>query len=156
MSDPTATDVVAYEDVTTDDAIKDALSQLASGNFGVDVWSTFTAGQGEDVLYAMQDSEPAKQNLNTELDVTGLLIVRVELLNEQTGEIQSQPRCIIVTADKAYHVTSAVVMRDIRNTIALRGAPSEQRPFKMKFEGGGSGTRQFVTLKSVRPAKAGK
>ena len=136
------------------DAISDALVALSSGNVSADVFSTLdpTDPESADLTWvALSDSEPVKQNLNKPIDVTGIVILRVELLNEQTGELESQPRCVFISADgKAYHVTSPVVFRDIRTLIALKGKPSADRPVAVRFEQGGSGTRQFVTLKPAR------
>lgn len=137
--------------MVTGDAISDALVALSSGNVSADVFSTLDAADpaSADITWrALSDSEPVKQNIGKNIDVEGIVILRVELLNEQTGEVESQPRCVFVdTKGKAYHVTSAVVFRDIRTLIALKGKPTKSNPVTVRFETGGSGTRQFVTLK---------
>lgn len=142
----------------TGDAISDALVALSSGNVSADVFSTLdpTNPESADVTWvALSDSEPVKQNLNKTIEVTAIVILRVELTNEQTGEIEAQPRCVFIATDgKAYHVTSPVVFRDVRTMIALKGKPSEANPVAVRFEEGGSGTRKFVTLKPAR--KSGK
>lgn len=142
----------------TGDAISDALMALSSGNVSADVFSTLDPSDPEsaDLTWvALSDSEPVKQNLNKAIEVSAIVILRVELLNEQTGEVESQPRCVFIdTAGKAYHVTSAVVFRDIRTLIALKGKPTPATPVSVRFEEGGSGSRKFVTLKPAR--KSGK
>lgn len=144
----------AEVEVVSADAISTALVALSSGNISSDVFSTFDsskAEQADTVWRALSDSEPVKQNIGKDLEIHGLVILRVELLNEQTGEVQSQPRCVFVTAaGEAFHVTSPVVLRDIRTMIALKGQPTAANPVHIRFEEGGSGTRKFVTLK---PAK---
>lgn len=140
------------------DAISDALMALSSGNVSADVFSTLDPSDpeaGDKTWTALSDSVPAAQNLDKTISVVGIVILRVELLSEQTGELESQPRCVFIGEDgTAYHVTSPVVFRDVRTMIALKGKPSAANPVAIRFEQGGASNRKFITLKPAR--KAGK
>lgn len=154
MSDNYSTELV---EVSTDDAIASAIAGLQSGH-DADIVTSFV-GNDEDtadaVLDAIANSIPVADNLNREIAVANYIVQRVELTNEETGEVASQPRITLVDTDgNAYNVTSPVVLRDLRTILAMRGAPSSwKKPLVVKFERLGQGTRKFITMKVVSTRK---
>lgn len=141
-------------EVASDNGIAAAIAGLQSGN-DADIWTTFT---GEDfetrlsIFDAVSNSTPVAEKINTPITLANIIVQRVELTNEQTGEVQSQPRITFVDKDgNAYNVTSPVVLRDVRTLFALAGKPHEwpDSGVTVKFVRGGTGTRQFFTMKPV-------
>lgn len=162
---PAETAVDVYDptgelEAASDDAIRNAIASLSRGELDTDLYSTFEGSDdetGEAIHFALSESIPAKENTGKEIDVVGIIIMRVELADEASGELKSQPRIVFVDKDDtAYHVTSPVVFRDVKTLFKLRGKPSPERPVRVKFEMGGTGNRRFVTLKPVRTVKTKK
>lgn len=151
MSD--AQNFSAELDTISDNGIAAAIAGLQSGR-DADMYHTFTGNDQDTMLQvfaAMSDSQPVADNLNKPITLANVIVQRVELANEQTGEIGSQPRITFVdTENKAYNVTSPVVLRDVRTLFALVGQPATWKaPITVQFQRLGTGTRKFITMKPV-------
>lgn len=100
-------------------------------------------------LAAVSGSAPISENLNKIIKLRNLVIQKVEMPDEETGEIKAQPRVILVDeAGKAYHGISNPLYRDVKNILMLVGHPDTWEsavPVKIMQEG--SGTRKYFTLK---------
>lgn len=129
------------------------IANLSSGQLDV-----FTTIQGEDfaaklaTLSAVSDSEPIQDNLNKTIHVANIVIQKVDMLDEESGELKAQPRVILIDKDgKAYHGISTPLYRDVKNWLSMLGMPSGwPAPLPVKIARAGSGTRQYFTAKLAK------
>lgn len=100
-------------------------------------------------LAAVSSSTPLAESLNKVIKVRNLVIQKVEMPDEQTGEIKAQPRVILVDEDgKAFHAISNPLYRDVKNILMLVGHPSTwEGAVPVKVTQAGTGTRKYFTLK---------
>lgn len=129
-----------------------AIERMAAGRSTV--MSTVTGDSFADrltVYNAINNSVPLADNLNKTIEVADFVIQPIDLADEETGEVRSVARTVIIATDgTAYHAISAVVFRDVQNIIGILGKPgSWDEPLKVKTVRNGSGTRKFMTLVPV-------
>ena len=153
-----STEIIEYDDAAdlavSEDRIRQAIAHMNAGGVSEDIFSTYGDGEADEVWFALAESVPVAKNLDTVLDIVGFVVLRVELKNERTGQLEPNARISFVAADgTAYNVTSEVVRRDVELATALKGFPSEDAPWHVQFVQGGSGNRKFITMKPVRAAK---
>jgi hypothetical protein len=104
------------------------------------------------VFEAMSNSESISGHLNKPLSVVDVIIQAVEMPNEQTGELSTVPRVILLTEDgKAYHAMSAPLYRDVTNLLGILGHPSTwPGAVKLSVSQEGTGTRKYFTAKLAK------
>lgn len=94
-----------------------------------------------------------KDCINLELEITDVFAHRVELTNEQTGEIQIAPRIVLITKQgETVECVSEGVHRDLAMLMWLYGKPPWQTPLLVtpkliQLDGG----RNLLKLKLVDP-----
>ena len=100
-------------------------------------------------LKAVSDSSPISENLKKTIKVKDLIIQKVDMIDEESGELKAQPRVILVSEDgKAYHGISNPLYRDVKNILMLVGHPSTwEHALPIQIEQAGTGTRKYFTLK---------
>lgn len=108
-------------DITTTVNFQDTLD--ASGVFttvkGTDIEAKKT------VFSAVNDAEPLSDHLGETLDVVDIVAHKVEVANEESGEIGEATRVVLLTADgKALASVSVGIQGAVRNILAFLGEPS--------------------------------
>lgn len=94
-----------------------------------------------------------KDCINMELQITDVFAHRVELTNEQTGEVTVAPRCVIITVQgETVECVSEGVYRDLSMLMWLYGKPPWSTPLLVspklvQLDGG----RNLLKLKLVDP-----
>lgn len=111
--------------------------------------TTFEARKA--VLASVMGSLPIADNLNKEIALKDVVVQIVEMVNEQTGLFEKQPRVILIDEKGvAYHAISSVLARDLDNMLQLLGEPSGwPAPQKVSVAREGTGNRKFFVLKLV-------
>lgn len=153
MSD---TDTTETDDSTavvrSDSGITEAIAALKAGKSAM--YSSIKGTSFEarkSVLNAVMGSVAIAENLGKTIDIQDIIVQKVEMLNERSGELEPQPRILLIDkSGTAYHAISAVLFRDIQNVLAILGDPSEWKaPLKASVVKRGTGTRQFFTMELV-------
>lgn len=97
----------------------------------LDTSGVFTTVKGTDieakktVFTAVNDAEPLSDHLGEILDVVDIVAHKVEVANEETGEIDEATRVVLLTADgKALASVSVGIQGAVRNILAFLGEPS--------------------------------
>ena len=104
------------------------------------------------IAKAQTTSEPIDLYLNETILLTNVIVVPVDLLNKETGEINKAPRVILIDAEnKAYHGTSIGLMTAVKNLFSTLGEPSEwPEPVALKVvEQKGNNGFKFFTFNLV-------
>ena len=123
------------------------------------------------VFDATNESEPIADNLGKTINLKNIIVQAVEMENETTGEVETQPRVIFLDADgTAYHAISKPMLSTVKNLFAAIGQPhqwSGPKAVTVVEERSRAGRRFYkivrvkgadlntVTVKET-PAKAGK
>ena len=77
-------------------------------------------------LQAMTDSTPLDEVMGKEIEVAHYVVQPVEMADEETGELVSVPRIILVTTDgSAYHAISGGIFSALKNISSILGMPSK-------------------------------
>lgn len=77
------------------------------------------------VARALTTSEPLDENLGKTINLVDFIIQPVDLANQQTGEVQTAPRVVLIGDDgQAYHATSIGLLSSLRNIVTALGEPS--------------------------------
>ena len=105
------------------------------------------------VAAAVSNSDPIKKNLGKTIQVVNVVVQSVEMENEQTGEIVSVPRVVLVD-DKGntFHAISGPLFRDVRTMLGLVGMPdlsAGDKPIPVKILEDGTGSRTYFKLQYV-------
>ena len=100
-------------------------------------------------LAAITSSTPISENLNKVIKLKHVVVQKVEMPEEKTGELKPQPRIILIDeAGKAYHAISNPLYRDVKNILMMAGHPNDwEFAVPVKIEQAGTGTRKYFTLK---------
>ena len=136
--------------------VRSEIANLSNGQLSV--FSTII-GEGfapkAALMEALSNSVPVSENLNKRIDLVNLVVESIDLANESTGVIETQPRVIFIDATgTAYHAISGPVFRDTQRLLAIMGHPSTwPAPLPVKISKNGQGTRQYFTLKLDTDAK---
>lgn len=82
--------------------------------------------EGKIKLYsALQNAEKLDEHLNEPLDMVNAVAQAVQVTDDQTGEVSSTVRVIIVTADnKAYAATSPTLAAGLNTMFGIFGTPN--------------------------------
>lgn len=150
----TSGELVALEAAVPTETLANRMENLATGGTGR-VVSSFT---GEDfatkleVLSAINNSKPLSEHLGKKIQVRNIVIQAVDMQDETTKQMVSQPRVIFIEEDgTAYHAISGVLYRDVEDWYGLLGHPSQwpgALPVVVKQEG--TGNRKFFTAKLTK------
>ena len=137
-------------DVISGNSVRTEIANLSKGQSSV--FSTISGegfGPKAALLNALSNSLPVSENLNKGIDLVNIVIESIDLPNENTGAIETQPRVILVDAEGvAYHAISGPFFRDVQRLLSIMGHPSGwPAPLPVKIIKGGQGTRQYFTLK---------
>lgn len=136
--------------------LSNELTNLSKGSLGMysSVKATDFVSRVK-VLNAMTNSVSLGENLNKEIDLVDIIIQSVTMTNEQTGEIQDQPRVTLIAKDgTAFHAISPVIYKDVKNLIVILGEPHKwPAPVKVIAESSKARVGKFFTLKVVLPTK---
>ena len=91
----------------------------------VDVWSSFPQGDANRVIKYMQGkATPLSEVIGKQLLVEHVLAHRVEMTDEETGEITLGDRIVLVTPKgDAYQAVSAGVRRSLQLIMHFKGVP---------------------------------
>lgn len=75
-------------------------------------------------------------NINGEIDLVDLIVTVVDIVDEETGELEKAPRVILIDADgKAYNSVSKGMHQSVKNLVATFGEPSwKDEPIKVKIK----------------------
>lgn len=98
------------------------------------------------------NSIPLVDNTNKELNLVDVVIQKVEVADENTGEFNEAPRVTLITDDGvAYHATSDGMLQAIRTIFRNLGEPAEwPEPLKvMAVERRGRRGFRYLTLDLV-------
>ena len=97
----------------------------------LDSSGVFTTVKGTDieakkrVFVAVNDAEPLSDHLGEILDVVDIVAHKVEVANEESGEIGEATRVVLLTSDdRALASVSVGIQVAVRNILAFLGAPS--------------------------------
>lgn len=137
-------------------ALSNEIANLASGR--VSVFSTI---QGDDfasklaVIDALDNAVPLADNIGKVINLQDAVVQHIEMADERTGELRSQPRVTLVDADgSAYYVISSVVFKDLKTYFGVLGMPHTwNAPLAVAAEKGKAKVGSFITLKVVRTTK---
>ena len=136
MTDTTATDY-AYED--TLDHGEAAQDIVVSGDVNsAIVYMSVRGDSFEDkkrIYNALTTENRLGDFLNEPLEVVDIVAGRVEMTNEETGEVTTPIRTIIITSDgKAYGAISSVLYQRLMQICGIFGHPSSwETPLLMKI-----------------------
>lgn len=116
-------------------------------NHGGGIFHTFAGADFAtkvQVLDAMTNSVPVADNIGTVINLANVVVQPVEMVNERTGQPESQPRIILIDADgKAYHAISGGLFRSLQNIFGVLGKPETWNaplPIAVDRVKGGKGT----------------
>lgn len=108
-------------------------TEITTTNFQdtLDESGVFTTVKGTDidakkrVFVAVNDAEPLSDHLGETLDVVDIVAHKVEVANEESGEIGEATRVVLLTSDdKALASVSVGIQGAVRNILAFLGDPS--------------------------------
>lgn len=104
------------------------------------------------VVDAITNSESLADNLNKDIELVNFVIQSIEMVNEQTGELEAVPRTILIAKDgKAFHAISKGVFSSLENLVGVMGRPAAwDRPINVY------GEKQRARVGSVITLKLGK
>lgn len=78
------------------------------------------------VFDATNESIPLNENLGKTIQLKDVIVEVVEMENETTGEIETQPRIILLDADgTAYHAISKPMLSTVKRLFAAIGQPHQ-------------------------------
>ncbi|QXG07809.1 ssDNA binding protein [Curtobacterium phage Reje] len=100
---------------------------------------------------AVANSEAIADELGKTIAVTHVIFQAVTMTNEQTGELQTVPRVVLMDAEgSGHHAISAPLYRDVTNLLGIIGDPNTwDKPVNVKVLKEGKGTGQYFTVKYV-------
>ena len=97
----------------------------------LDTAGVFTTVKGDDieakktVFSAVNDAEPLSDHLGEPLKVVDIVAHKVEVANEESGEIDDATRIVLITEDgQALASVSLGIQGAVRNILAFLGEPS--------------------------------
>ena len=134
------------------------IANLSKGNLAV--FSTMSGNSFEDkakLMDALSNSIPVSENLKKTIPLVNVVVESVEMVDEQSGELKSQPRIILIDSEgDAYHAISGPAFRDVKRLLAVMGHPNTwPEPLPVHVVQEGTGTRKYFVVK-LGTAPAGK
>lgn len=119
------TELAVVDNGFSDDSLKQSLEILNQGGGGGNMFSTI---KGADrtaklaTLNAMTSSVPVSENLGATINVANIIVQKIEMPDQTTGELRPVPRIVLIDADgKAYHAISGGLYRSIENILGIFG-----------------------------------
>lgn len=160
MTDTVDNAVVLYENDATAKAIEDIRNgrALAYSSINAD-----DPASRLEILSAVTDSEPVREHLKKLVFIENIVIQRIEMADQQTGEMVTQPRIVFLvrqgTEDGdpiALHAISQGLLRSVNNLIGIAGEPSTWTGAlpPAAFLLAGPAGRQYLTMKFGNAALA--
>lgn len=140
--------------VISGNSVRTEIANLTNGQ--TSVFSTISGegfGPKAALLNALSNSVPVSENINKHVELVNIVVESIDLANESTGEIETQPRVILIDADgTAYHAISGPIFKDVQRLLTIMGHPSTWNiPLPVKVIKGGQGTRQYFSIKLDMP-----
>lgn len=128
-----STDVATRSDGAVQ-AVQTLKPILDPNAFALDVWSSFPEARANDVIRYMQGrATPLSEMIGKTILVEHLLAHRVEMTDEETGEITLGDRIVLVTPKgDAYQAVSAGVRRSVQLIAHYKGLPPWTPPLKLE------------------------
>lgn len=76
------------------------------------------------IAAALTSSDPIADNLNKDIDLVDVIVQKVQIADENTGEVSDAPRVTLVAkGGDAYHGTSIGLMNSVRQLFSIVGEP---------------------------------
>lgn len=126
--------------------------EMLGGKAGIlSTLPTGTQAERIAVAAAVSNSVAIADELGKTINVSHVIVQAVDMLNEQTGQLQTVPR-VVFYDDKGvgHHAISGPLFRDARTMLGIVGDPSTwEAPVAVKVLQEGSGSRKYFTLKYV-------
>lgn len=118
-------DLAVIETSGSDSLARD-VEAMKAGN--VNIFSSLPTKSFDEKLATLDfltNSTPLEDVLGKPLALQHYIIQPIEMPDQETGELRSVPRVILIDADgKAYHAISQGVFSSLKNISALAGMPS--------------------------------
>lgn len=103
-------------------------------------------------LYRAMTNPNHKLNecINQEIPLQDVYVELVNMTNNETGEIQKVPRCVLFAADgQTYAATSTGIYNALRRLFAVYGVPHWEEPIPVVIRQLQMGAKRFYTLDVV-------
>lgn len=153
MTTENNTEVAVIDPAFSDDALRQSLEILNRGGGGGNMFSTIKGGGRAEklaTLSAMTASVPVSENLNKSIKVAHIIVQKIEMADETTGELKPQPRIVLIDeGGTAYHAISGALYKSVENIIGIFGSDPAGwgGPIPIKIVQEGSGTRKYFTAR---------
>lgn len=128
--------------------------------------TVFSTIKGDDVesrlalFSAVTDSVALEDNLNKPIKLANIVVQSIEMVNEESGELQEVPRTILIDGDNvAYHAISKGLFRSVENLVGILGSdPAKWGGLSVIVTREGTGNRKYFTMRAATAAetKSGK
>ena len=120
-------EIVPADVAVSANGLQASINAMKSG--GSNVMSTFTGSEHADklkVIAAMTAAVPVADNLGKTIKLSNVVIQPIEMADDNTGELTTVPRIILVDADgTSYSAISSGIFRSLENIFGILGQPSE-------------------------------
>lgn len=132
------------------DSLSRDIQGLASGN--LDMYSSFTGNDFDTqvkMFEAVSNSEPISDNLGKVIQLKDVVVQRVEMSDEDTGEVSEGARVILIDADGSpYHAISQGLLTSLKNLFLMAGEPKTwPAPVPVKVvQKQGKGKNRYFTI----------
>jgi hypothetical protein len=152
---------VLYENDATAQAIEDIRNgrALAYSSLKMDDMESRI-----EVLDAVTNSEPVKKNLGKLFFIENIIIQRIQMADQQSGEMVTQPRIVFLARKAkrdgdpiALHAISQGLLRSVNNLLGIAGDPTTWTADTLPqaaFELAGPAGREYLTMKFGKAAAA--
>ena len=159
MSENTSAIAVIEDSAVSAATLSNEIANLSHGQ--VSVFSTITGTDHAskiEVLDAMGNSVPLDDNIGKVINLKNVVVQQIEMADQATGELRSQPRITLIDADgTSYHVISNVVFKDLKNFFGILGMPANwPAPLPVVAESSKATVGKFISLKIAKGAPASK
>lgn len=148
--------------ITTSPETKPVVNQFADEGFNL-VADMTTAKTQFCSMIATSDEEKASiynamnnpefrlaDCINKVIEARDLYVEVVQCTNEETGEVTSCPRIVIIDKNnKGYQCVSIGIYSALKKVIQVYGAPTWEKPVKLEVKQISKGTRKMLTLNVV-------
>lgn len=106
------------------------------GDFGLQLWSSFPPDEAGKVIGLVQGkATPLSELIGKEIAVRHIVAHRVELVDEDTGEISTGDRIVLVdSAGQAYGSVSDGIRRSLSLIMQVYGKPPWTPPLRLSVD----------------------
>jgi len=159
MSENTSAIAVIEDSAVSAASLSNEIANLSHGQ--VSVFSTITGtdfGSRVAVVDAMGNAVPLDDNIGKIINLKDVVVQQIEMADQATGELRSQPRITLIDADgSSYHVISGVVFKDLKNFFGILGMPATwPAPLPIVAEKSAAKVGKFISLKIAKGAPTSK